>query len=206
MAGTLDLIQRAYTGAQVRDGMLYFAPILTDRLDGLSFPMQVRGTPIRVTVGDAELTVVITGGFSRPISVGIGDDVRELGPGERCTFKLAGADAPRSRRPSRGGPVTTPAGFRGAIFDVDGVLVDSPHEAAWRDTFTELMEHEWADDPRPDDLDARRVHARRSTSRSSPGKPRMDGARPRSSTSASPIPTARAEALRRAQAGAWSSS
>jgi beta-phosphoglucomutase-like phosphatase (HAD superfamily) len=36
-------------------------------------------------------------------------------------------------------------GFAGAIFDVDGVLVDSPHEAAWRDTFTELMEHEWAD-------------------------------------------------------------
>ena len=24
-------------------------------------------------------------------------------------------------------------GFRGAIFDVDGVLVDSPHERAWRE-------------------------------------------------------------------------
>jgi beta-phosphoglucomutase-like phosphatase (HAD superfamily) len=36
-------------------------------------------------------------------------------------------------------------GFRGAIFDVDGVLVDSPHEAAWRDVFNELMEGDWAD-------------------------------------------------------------
>lgn len=36
-------------------------------------------------------------------------------------------------------------GFRGAIFDVDGVLVDSPHEAAWRDVFQELMETSWAD-------------------------------------------------------------
>jgi trehalose/maltose hydrolase-like predicted phosphorylase len=88
MAGTLDLIQRAYTGAQVRDGVLYFAPMLTDKLEGLSFPMQVRGTPIRVTVGQDELTVVITGGYSRPLRVGIGDDVRELGPGERCTFAL----------------------------------------------------------------------------------------------------------------------
>lgn len=35
--------------------------------------------------------------------------------------------------------------FRGAIFDVDGVLVDSPHEAAWRDVFQELMETSWAD-------------------------------------------------------------
>jgi hypothetical protein len=32
--------------------------------------------------------VVITGGFSRAIKVGIGDDVREVGAGERCTFTL----------------------------------------------------------------------------------------------------------------------
>lgn len=34
--------------------------------------------------------------------------------------------------------------FRGAIFDVDGVLVDTPHERAWRDTLAGLMEGEWA--------------------------------------------------------------
>ncbi|MEA2220414.1 MAG: hypothetical protein QOJ35_3040, partial [Solirubrobacteraceae bacterium] len=89
MAGTLDLVQRAYTGAEIRDGVLYFAPTLSEQLEGLSFPMQVRGTPIRVTVGRGELTVVITGGFSRPIKVGIGEDVRRLGAGERCTFSLA---------------------------------------------------------------------------------------------------------------------
>lgn len=35
--------------------------------------------------------------------------------------------------------------FRGAIFDVDGVLVDSPHERAWREAFRELMETGWSD-------------------------------------------------------------
>jgi beta-phosphoglucomutase-like phosphatase (HAD superfamily) len=35
--------------------------------------------------------------------------------------------------------------FGGAIFDVDGVLVDSPHERAWRDALKELMETEWSD-------------------------------------------------------------
>ena len=35
--------------------------------------------------------------------------------------------------------------FRGAIFDVDGVLVDSPHEKAWRESLRELMENEWRD-------------------------------------------------------------
>ncbi len=88
MAGTLDLVQRAYTGAEIRDGVLCFAPTLTDHLDGMTFPMQVRGTPIRVTLRRDELTIVITGGFSRPIKVGIGDDVRDLGAGERCTFDL----------------------------------------------------------------------------------------------------------------------
>jgi beta-phosphoglucomutase len=35
--------------------------------------------------------------------------------------------------------------FRGAIFDVDGVLVDSPHELAWREAFRMLLEGEWRD-------------------------------------------------------------
>jgi len=36
-------------------------------------------------------------------------------------------------------------GFRGAIFDVDGVLVDSPHERAWREALADLMETDWGD-------------------------------------------------------------
>ncbi|MCR4406103.1 MAG: HAD-IA family hydrolase [Anaerolineae bacterium] len=35
--------------------------------------------------------------------------------------------------------------MRGLIFDVDGVLVDSPHERAWGETLKLLMETEWQD-------------------------------------------------------------
>ena len=35
--------------------------------------------------------------------------------------------------------------FQGAIFDVDGVLVDSPHELAWREALKDLMEGDWRD-------------------------------------------------------------
>jgi beta-phosphoglucomutase-like phosphatase (HAD superfamily) len=35
--------------------------------------------------------------------------------------------------------------FQGAIFDVDGVLVDSPHEPAWRESLRKLMESGWRD-------------------------------------------------------------
>ena len=35
--------------------------------------------------------------------------------------------------------------FLGAVFDVDGVLVDSPHEQAWREGLQQLMENDWKD-------------------------------------------------------------
>ena len=34
--------------------------------------------------------------------------------------------------------------FPGAIFDVDGVLVDSPHELAWREDLKDLLEGGWS--------------------------------------------------------------
>jgi trehalose/maltose hydrolase-like predicted phosphorylase len=90
MSGTLDLIQRGYLGSRIRDDVLYFKPRLTDRLDGLSFPMQYRGTPINVTLREGELHVSAHGeGMSRPIRVGVGDEVRDLCPGDSHTFALA---------------------------------------------------------------------------------------------------------------------
>jgi trehalose/maltose hydrolase-like predicted phosphorylase len=89
MSGTLDLIQRGYIGSDIRDDVLHFSPRLTERLDGLSFPMQFRGTPIRVTLADAGLTVAVDAeGFSRPIRVAAGDEVRELRAGDQHTFAL----------------------------------------------------------------------------------------------------------------------
>ena len=73
---------------QHRD-VLRFEPRLTDRLAGLSFAMQFRGTPIRVELGEDDLTVTVqTDGFSRPIRVGVGDETLELGAGDRRSFRL----------------------------------------------------------------------------------------------------------------------
>jgi beta-phosphoglucomutase len=66
--------------------------------------------------------------------------------------------------------------FQGAIFDVDGVLVDSPHEKAWRESLRELMESDWSHI---------RGHTTWSPEAFTPrvyeeqisGKPRMSGAR-----------------------------
>ena len=89
MAGTLDLVQRAYLGTEIRDDVLRFHPTLTDRLDGLTLAMQFRHTPITVSLNGSKLTVAAhADGPSAPIRVGVGDVVRELSGGETATFTI----------------------------------------------------------------------------------------------------------------------
>jgi beta-phosphoglucomutase-like phosphatase (HAD superfamily) len=66
--------------------------------------------------------------------------------------------------------------FQGAIFDVDGVLVDSPHEPAWRDSLRELMEGEWSD-VAADSTWTPEAFTTQVYQQVLSGKPRMDGAR-----------------------------
>ena len=66
-------------------------------------------------------------------------------------------------------------GFRGAIFDVDGVLVDSPHEQAWREGLQQLMENEWSD-IRPQTSYAPEKFTPEVYQRVMSGKPRYAGA------------------------------
>jgi beta-phosphoglucomutase len=69
-----------------------------------------------------------------------------------------------------------PVAYRGAIFDVDGVLVDSPHERAWRETLQLLMETDWRDvQPRTTYTPERFTPA--VYQEIVAGKPRMSGAR-----------------------------
>ena len=66
--------------------------------------------------------------------------------------------------------------FQGAIFDVDGVLVDSPHKKAWRESLRELMEGEWSD-IRDRTTWSPETFTPRVYEQEISGKPRMSGAR-----------------------------
>jgi len=66
--------------------------------------------------------------------------------------------------------------FQGAIFDVDGVLVDSPHETAWRESLRELMESDWSD-IRDRTTWSPEAFTSRVYQEQMSGKPRLSGAR-----------------------------
>jgi trehalose/maltose hydrolase-like predicted phosphorylase len=94
MAGTLDLVQRYYAGAQIRDSVLYFDPRLPAALGGLSFRMLFREASILVTLDRDLLTLdVLPEGASHEIRAGVPGDVRELRPGDRATFELSRSGA-----------------------------------------------------------------------------------------------------------------
>jgi trehalose/maltose hydrolase-like predicted phosphorylase len=89
MAGTLDLIQRGYVGAEIRNGPLHFGPKLNDRLDGLSLPMRFRKTSVEATLKEGKLTVATqTDGSNRSIKVAVGDEIWEIKDEEGYAFTL----------------------------------------------------------------------------------------------------------------------
>jgi trehalose/maltose hydrolase-like predicted phosphorylase len=89
MAGTLDLMQRAYPGSEARDGVLRFVPRLPSAVEEVSFWMQFQRTPLHVALDRERLKLAVhREGAGGPIRVLVGGEVRELCPGEAETFEL----------------------------------------------------------------------------------------------------------------------
>jgi trehalose/maltose hydrolase-like predicted phosphorylase len=99
MAGTVDLMQRAYPGTEMRDGVLRFQPRLPAAVQQIAFRMQFQRTPLQVTLDHERLTISIQSeGAGSPIRVGVGDDVRELCPGDTEAFELSSPVAAGGQR------------------------------------------------------------------------------------------------------------
>ncbi|MGO9490038.1 MAG: glycoside hydrolase family 65 protein [Solirubrobacteraceae bacterium] len=102
MAGTIDLIQRAYPGIELRDGILHFRPCLPAEVEEVSFRAQFQQTPLLVTLDQHRLTLSVQHeGADGPIRVGVGDQVHELFPGDAETFELTAPLAADGRASSR---------------------------------------------------------------------------------------------------------
>ena len=88
MAGTVDLIQRGYTGLEARGDVLWFDPALPKELGALDFKVHYRGHRVQVRVTPSQLRVSAIPSEEAPIQVGFRDEVVELQPGATVEWDL----------------------------------------------------------------------------------------------------------------------
>jgi trehalose/maltose hydrolase-like predicted phosphorylase len=88
MAGTVDILQRCYTGVELRAGQLWFNPSLPEQLERLSFQLRYRQHALLVDTSRESLAITSQPAAPAPITVCVRGDVREVRPGERVEFAL----------------------------------------------------------------------------------------------------------------------
>ena len=88
MAGTLDIVQRAYTGLETQGDMLRLDPAVPVALGGLAFTIRYRGHLVDLEFTTAVVRVRVDIDEGEPITVSIRGEHHELVPGELLEVDL----------------------------------------------------------------------------------------------------------------------
>ena len=88
MAGTVDLLERGYTGMELRHNALHFNPTLPEQLTALKIRIRYRGHSLTVEISDETLSISSMPSDKEPIQIGCGDEVRALRPGDVTQFRF----------------------------------------------------------------------------------------------------------------------
>jgi alpha,alpha-trehalase len=125
MASTVDLVQRGYTGIEMRDDALWLDPQLPNPVRALRLTVRYRGRYLALHITHHTLTVKYERGAESTVRVGFGGSIHELAPGQERRFELDGEKA-----------------YAAVIFDMDGVLTRTAtvHERAWSQAFAAILE------------------------------------------------------------------
>ncbi len=106
MAGSVDILERCYTGLEARDEVLWFNPLLPDELARLEMELRYRDHVLVVHVDHDELHLHSAPGPAQPVLIGLHGNRYELAAGQSLRLPLA---RPRPRSPGR---VLQPLGRR----------------------------------------------------------------------------------------------
>ena len=89
MAGTVDIVLRCLTGMRPSGEVLEFDPVLLPpEIKNVSFSVHHRGHRVGITLTGAHLSVSARPGDRPPISISVGEELRELAPGTQAVFRL----------------------------------------------------------------------------------------------------------------------
>jgi len=98
MAGTIDLLQRGYTGIVTRGEVLWLNPCLPEGLRHLKMRIRYQGHSLTLRITPDRLTVTARRSAEKPIRIGFRDKVFELEEGSSREFDLQ-AEAPHRQCP-----------------------------------------------------------------------------------------------------------
>jgi len=88
MAGTVDLVQRCYTGVELRGDVLWFNPLLPDELGEVRLRLRHRGVWLAVRLTTGRLVVRLEKGRAETAKIGFREQVHQLRRGETRIFDL----------------------------------------------------------------------------------------------------------------------
>ena len=88
MAGTIDLIQRCYSGLEIRGGVLWFNPCLPETLKAIRQRIRYRGHSIDMEITQNTLRLNALKGWAPPVRIGVGSDLRNLASGGVLEFSI----------------------------------------------------------------------------------------------------------------------
>ena len=82
MAGSLDLLQRCYSGLELHDGALWFEPRLPPDVKTLAFDLLHRDRNLAVEITHDSFRLEVEPGARNPVSVAVRGELQVLAPGE----------------------------------------------------------------------------------------------------------------------------
>ncbi len=82
MAGSVDLLQRCFSGLEARGDRLVFGPQWPEELGVLAFPIFYRGHHLQVRISGRQVEVSAGAGIQRPIEIECRGRVERLHPGD----------------------------------------------------------------------------------------------------------------------------
>jgi alpha,alpha-trehalase len=88
MAGSVDLLQRGYSGLEAREDVLWFNPAVPEEIPALEFRVHYRGQRLQVLITPEILHLSTIPSEVAPIHVGFRDEVVELTPGSTVEWSL----------------------------------------------------------------------------------------------------------------------
>src|SRR5690606_33560139 len=87
MAGTVDIIQRCYTGMEIREDALWLNPRLPDEIKEINFQILYRSHWIRLKVFQKKIHIQFDKGWAEPVKMNISGRIKTFDKNESAEFE-----------------------------------------------------------------------------------------------------------------------